>query len=129
VDPRDLESVSEPWRSHFVTPLRVGVFDGADASVVRVENSACGDVLELSCSALDPLRPEVLELRFKGRGCWAVTAVASFLCERLSGRSLAELRAADILGEVERAGGLPRPRAHVVRLYQRALGEVLASRS
>ncbi|QDU85911.1 NifU-like protein [Planctomycetes bacterium Pla163] len=128
MDPRDLESVSEPWRSHLVTPLRVGAFDGAAARVARVENGACGDVLELWCDAPDPLRPDVVELRFKGRGCWAVTAVASFLCERLSGRPLGELRGADLAEEVERAGGLPRPRAHVVRLFQRALDEVLAAR-
>lgn len=121
-----MESVSEPWRSHLVTPRQVGEFDGAAASAVRVENAACGDVLELSCTAPDPQRPELLELRFKGRGCWAVTAVASFLCERLSGRPLAELRELDVANEVERAGGLPRPRAHVVRLFRRALDDVLA---
>ena len=62
------------------------------------------------------------------RGVLKRAACASACCERLEGaeRDTVERFAAQDL--VEELGGLPRPRRHVVGMFQRALDELVRSR-
>ena len=50
---------------HFEHPRNAGTVDGADAAV-RVENPACGVVLEL---ALKLAGERIAEIRFRAKGC------------------------------------------------------------
>lgn len=120
----DLENVSDTWRPHVLEPRRAGRLDAADAMQATARNAACGDVLVLHGA----WRDDRLTLRFQARGCWAVAACASACCERLEGaeRDTVERFAAQDL--VEELGGLPRPRRHVVGMFQRALDELVRSR-
>ncbi|MEZ5978232.1 MAG: iron-sulfur cluster assembly scaffold protein [Planctomycetota bacterium] len=118
----DPESVSVELRRHLLEPLHVGESSGPGARTVIARNDVCGDVLELS-GRFDATGG--LELRFRARGCWAVSTVASLLCERGAGASAAEARALRAVDLVERAGGLPRSRAHAAKLADRALADLL----
>jgi NifU-like protein involved in Fe-S cluster formation len=118
----DLEGVSEGLRDHVRDPRRVAP-PGAPASdvvVVRSSNAACGDELELHGRVVG----DAVELWFRARGCWGVVAVASCLCERLSGSRLEGLGLVDAAAVVADLGGLPRSRAHAATLFQRALSEL-----
>ena len=89
----------------------------------RGENPACGDVLELS-GALDD--GDELRLAFRASACGAVLATASVLCEGVNGADLAAARRFDLAAAVEALGGLPRHRAHALRVVERAFEQVLA---
>jgi len=118
----DLEGVSEGLRDHVRDPRRVAPSGtpASDVVVVRSSNAACGDELELH----GRVAGGAVELWFRARGCWGVVAVASSLCERLSGTPLEALARCDAAAEVAALGGLPRSRAHAATLFQRALGEL-----
>jgi nitrogen fixation protein NifU and related proteins len=107
---------------HFEHPRNAGTVADADASV-RMENPACGDVLELSMK-LDGERIE--EIRFRAKGCVAAMACGSALTELVRGKSLDGAKKM-IREELVRAvGGLPHASEHASHLAMDALGAVLA---
>ena len=106
---------------HFEHPRNAGELSGASAQV-RVENPACGDVLELAVNVADD---RIAEIRFRAQGCVPAMACASALTELAKGRLIEEARA---IGreEVTRAvGGLPAASGHAAQLAVDALRAVL----
>lgn len=126
----DSEGLSDELREHLRTLHGAGdlpaQWSGA-AAVVRAggrgENPACGDVLELS-GALDA--DGRVHLAFRASACGGVMATASVLCAAVEGLELPAARAFDLAAAVEGLGGLPRHRAHALRVVGRAFGQVLA---
>ena len=106
---------------HFQNPRNGGELPGADASV-RVENPACGDVLELS-ARLEQER--IAEIRFRARGCVAAIACSSALTELVRGHTLEEARALERRQVVDAVGGLPNESTHASYLATDALAALL----
>ena len=73
---------------HFEHPRNAGALADADASA-RVENPACGDVLELTVKIADG---RIAEIRFRAKGCVAAMACGSAVTELVSGKTVAEAR-------------------------------------
>ena len=73
---------------HFEHPRNAGTIADADASA-RIENPACGDILELSLK-IDGDR--IAEICFRAKGCVAAMACASALTELVRGKSIGEAR-------------------------------------
>ncbi|MHC4375813.1 MAG: iron-sulfur cluster assembly scaffold protein [Planctomycetota bacterium] len=124
----DSEGLSDGLREHLrrmhgAGDLPSDLSAGAATSRGRGENPACGDVLELS-GALDAAGR--LHLAFRASACGAVLATASVLCEGVVGAELADARRFDLAAAVEGLGGLPRHRAHALRVVGRAFEQVLA---
>lgn len=106
---------------HFQNPRNVGELP-PPAVTVRVENPACGDILQL---AVEWEGQTVREARYRTRGCTASIAAGSALSEWLPGRSreaLGALTAADVETWV---GGLPAASKHVATLCLDAVRALL----
>ena len=106
---------------HFEHPRNAGAVDGADASA-RMENPACGDILELALK-LDGGR--IAEIRFRARGCVAAMACGSALTELVRGKSLDDARRLTREELLRAVGGLPQASSHASHLAMDALDEVL----
>lgn len=124
----DSEELSDGLRHHLRAMHGAGdltgdLLAGSARSRGRGENPACGDVLELSGALDDGGR---LSLAFRASACGAVLATASVLCEGVNGTDLAAARSFDLAAAVEALGGLPRHRAHALRVVERAFEQVLA---
>jgi NifU-like protein involved in Fe-S cluster formation len=106
---------------HFENPRNAGVVERPDATV-RVENPACGDVLELSAK----LRAgTVAEIRFRAKGCVPAMACGSAITELATGKSLEAARKIsreELLGAV---GGVPEASNHASHLALDALRALL----
>jgi len=106
---------------HFERPRNVGEIVGADASV-RVENPACGDIMELT------IRIEagrIAQARYRTRGCVASIACGSALTEMLIGLTLTEAGALQREAVVSALGGLPNESLHASHLAMDALRAAL----
>jgi nitrogen fixation protein NifU and related proteins len=109
---------------HFQNPRNAGNVENADVHI-RMENPACGDVLELSARFASD---RIEEIRFRAKGCVSAMACASALTELLQGTTIAtarELRREDV---VEKVGGLPEASAHAAYLAIDALQALLKNR-
>jgi nitrogen fixation NifU-like protein len=106
---------------HFEHPRNAGVVADADASA-RIENPACGDVLELSVKVADG---RIAEIRFKAKGCVAAMACGSALTELVRGKAVGEARELTREELVREVGGLPQASSHAGHLAMDALGAVL----
>lgn len=107
---------------HFEHPRNSGEL--ASASVrVRVENPACGDLLELAVRAADD---RIEEVRFRAKGCVPAMACASAMTELVKGRSIEEARAVTREDVVEAVGGLPPASGHAAQLAVDSLRAALA---
>ena len=106
---------------HFEHPRNAG--DLADATArVRVENPACGDILELSIKVVDG---RVGEIRFLAKGCVPAMACGSLITEMIAGKTIEEgqgIRKEDVVKEI---GGLPSASGHAAQLAVDALRAVL----
>jgi nitrogen fixation NifU-like protein len=106
---------------HFEHPRNAGAVTDADASA-RMENPACGDVLELTVKVTGG---RIAEIRFRAKGCVAAMACGSALTELVSGKTVDEakkLRREKLLRAV---GGLPRASSHASHLAMDALAAAL----
>jgi nitrogen fixation NifU-like protein len=110
---------------HFEHPRNAGTVADADASV-RVENPACGDVLELTAKLTD-VRGDVRieEIRFRAKGCVASTACGSALTELVCGKTVDEARRLSREELVQAVGGLPQASEHASHLAMDALRAML----
>jgi nitrogen fixation NifU-like protein len=106
---------------HFEHPRNAGAVDGADAAV-RVENPACGDVMELTVRFADGT---IEEIRFRAKGCVASMACGSALTELVSGKTLDEAKRLTRDDVVRAVGGLPRASEHASHLAIDALRALL----
>jgi SUF system NifU family Fe-S assembly protein len=106
---------------HFEHPRNAGTVAGADASV-RVENPACGDVLELTVKLAGS---RIDEIRFRAKGCVASMACGSALTELVQGKTVDEARRVSREELVCAVGGLPQASEHASHLAMDALRAVL----
>jgi nitrogen fixation NifU-like protein len=114
---------SERLLEHFRNPRNAGELE-EPAIRVRVENPACGDILELSAEVEGG---RVRRAAFRARGCTASIAAGSALTEMVMGREvegLAGLKAAEV---EEALGGLAAESKHAAALAAEA-ARVLAKR-
>ena len=112
---------SEAVLDHFRQPRNAGELPDATTSV-EVTNPVCGDVLKLAARVENG---RFADVRFLCRGCTTAIACASFLTERLRGRTLGEARSltADELSHL--LGGLPPATFHGAQLATDALAALL----
>jgi nitrogen fixation NifU-like protein len=106
---------------HFEHPRNAGTVADADASA-RIENPACGDVLELTLKVADG---RIAEIRFKAKGCVAAMACGSAVTELVSGRTVAEAGKFTREELVRAVGGLPTASSHASHLAIDTLAAVL----
>ena len=108
---------------HFEHPRHAGELADATASA-RVENPACGDVLELSVKVVDH---RIDDIRFRAKGCVPAMACASAISELAKGRSIEDARAIQRDDVVSAVGGLPPASGHAAQLAIDALCGVLTA--
>jgi SUF system NifU family Fe-S assembly protein len=106
---------------HFEHPRNAGTVADADVSV-RMENPACGDVLELTMK-VDGGR--IVEIRFRAKGCVASMACGSALTELVRGKTMEEARRLTREELVSTVDGLPHASEHAGYLAMDALRAVL----
>ncbi len=106
---------------HFEYPRNAGAVADADAST-RVENPACGDVLELTVKVAEG---RIAEVRFRAKGCVAAMACGSAVTELVSGKTMDEARKLSREELVRAVGGLPAASSHASHLAMDALAAVL----
>jgi len=98
---------------HFEHPRNSGELPGADA-LVRIENPACGDILELTIKM--DAGGRIAAIGFRAKGCVAAMACASVMTELAKGKSAQEASAIK-KGDIARAvGGLPTASGHAAQL-------------
>jgi nitrogen fixation NifU-like protein len=102
---------------HFEHPRDAGELANPDAQV-RVENPACGDILELSATVRDG---KIVEVRFKAKGCVPAMACGSLITQMATGKSLSEAAAISREAVAEQIGGLPPASGHAAQLAIDAL--------
>ena len=106
---------------HFEHPRNVGEIADADISV-RVENPACGDILQLT---LKLAGGRISEARYRSKGCVASIACGSALTEMVVGLTPAEAAALKREALVTAVGGLPSESIHASHLAIDALHAAL----
>lgn len=116
---------SEQVLDHFEHPRNAGTLAGADVSV-RVENPACGDVLELTAKSVSG---KIEEIRFRSKGCVAAMACGSALTELVRGKTLDAVRGLRREELMRAVGGLPEASSHASHLAMDALAELLGKLS
>lgn len=106
---------------YYLHPRCAGQLDDANLTV-EVENPVCGDTLRLMARLRDGVLQQV---RFKASGCVPAVACASWLAERIQGRSVASLAVIDA-GEIEAGvGGVPAASQHAVAMALEGLRRLL----
>lgn len=106
---------------HFELPRNVGEVENPSSSA-RVENPACGDVMELSLRVQDG---RINEVRYRAKGCVAAIACGSALTELIAGKTIDEARRIRRVELVMGLGGLPTASLHASHLAIDVLGLAL----
>ena len=106
---------------HFENPRNAGSILDPDASV-RIENPACGDLLQLT---LKIAGDKIGEIGFRCKGCVASMACASALTELVQGQSIAAARQLSKQELIDAVGGLPQASGHAADLALDALAAAL----
>lgn len=106
---------------HFEHPRYAGKVAAPDAAV-RVENPACGDILEIT---LKLSGDRIEEIRFLAKGCVASMACASALTEIVQGKIIGEARKLSRKDLIDAVGGLPQASGHAADLALDALAAAL----
>jgi nitrogen fixation protein NifU and related proteins len=106
---------------HFEHPRNSGELSDA-TSRARIENPACGDILELAAKIVDG---HIEEIRFRAKGCVPAMACASAVTELAKGRSINEARAIEKEDVVSAVGSVPPASGHAAQLAIDALRAVL----
>ena len=106
---------------HFEHPRNAGVVADADASA-RLENPACGDLLELTMRVAEG---RIAEIRFRAKGCVAAMACGSAVTDMAIGRTVADAKRLSREELVRAVGGLPAASTHASHLAIDALKAAL----
>ncbi len=106
---------------HFEHPRNAGTVIAAD-STVRIENPACGDILELT---LKIAGDRIEQIRFRAKGCVASMACASAVTELVQGKSVRDARELSREELMQAVGGLPPASNHAAHLAIDALTAAL----
>lgn len=107
---------------HFQYPRNAGELPDATARA-RIENPACGDILELAVRIADG---RIDDIRFRAKGCVPAMACASAVTELARGKSVEQARAIDRQNVVAAVGSLPPASGHAAQLAIDALRAVLS---
>lgn len=107
---------------HFQSPRNAGEVVNPDARV-RLENPACGDILELTARVE---HGTISKIRFRAKGCVPAMACGSLLTSKVEGKTIIE--AAKVTREdlVLEIGGLPEASSHAGYLAVDCLKALLA---
>ena len=103
----------------------------APDSIARLENPACGDILELSLrleKGLEKTKLEakrIAEIRFRAKGCVPAMACGSAITELAKGKNVEEARQVSREELVGKVGGLPQASAHASHLAIDTLAALL----
>jgi len=97
---------------HFQNPRNVGELP-APAVTVKVENPACGDILQLS---VEWSGDTVAQACYRVRGCTASIAAGSALAEWLPGQTRGAVNGLTASQVDQWMGGLPQASQHVATL-------------
>jgi nitrogen fixation NifU-like protein len=106
---------------HFEHPRNSGELPDASAQV-RLENPACGDILELAVKIDAGC---IAGIRFRAKGCVPAMACASATTELAMGKSVADARTIDKAEVIRAVGGLPPASGHAAQMAVDALRAVL----
>jgi len=106
---------------HFEHPRNAGELPDAN-SRARIENPACGDVLELTAKVVDG---GIEDIRFRAKGCVPAMACASAVTELAKGKSVEDARALKKADVITAVGSLPPASGHAAQLAIDALRAVL----
>jgi len=106
---------------HFEHPRNSGELPDHDVRV-RVENPACGDILELAVKMDAGL---IAEIRFRAKGCVPAMACASAMTELATGKSAQQASAIAKEDVVRAVGGVPTASGHAAQLAVDALRAAL----
>lgn len=106
---------------HFEHPRNAGTLAHPHATA-RIENPACGDILEFTANFADG---HIAQIRFRAKGCVASMACASALTELVQGKTLAEARRIGRDDLIRAVAGLPPASAHASHLAMDALESIL----
>ena len=102
---------------HFEHPRNAGELIDADAGV-RVENPACGDVLELTATFE---KGRIRKVRFRAKGCVPAMACGSLVTELATGMTLGEAKKISKATIEHEIGGVPEASGHAAQLASDAL--------
>ncbi|MFZ0312420.1 MAG: iron-sulfur cluster assembly scaffold protein [Candidatus Korobacteraceae bacterium] len=106
---------------HFEHPRNSGELLDPGAHV-RIENPACGDILELFVKIDAGC---IAEIRFRAKGCVPAMACASAITELAKGKSIAKARTLGKEAVIRAVGSLPPASGHAAQLAVDALRAVL----
>jgi nitrogen fixation protein NifU and related proteins len=106
---------------HFQNPRNAGVVEQADATA-RLENPACGDILELS---LHLEGDRIADIRFRAKGCVPAMACGSAVTELAKGKSVEVARESRSEPLAQKVGWLPEASGHAGQLAIDALRALL----
>jgi nitrogen fixation NifU-like protein len=106
---------------HFQKPRNGGEVASPDSSA-RLENPACGDILELTLK-LEGNR--IADIRFRAKGCVPAMACGSAITELVKGRSVEEARQISREDLLQRVGGVPQASRHACHLAMDTLAALL----
>lgn len=108
---------------HFERPRNVGDIENATAKA-KMENPACGDVLEL---ALRVSEGRIEEVRYRAKGCVPAIACGSALTEMIAGKTISDARKVRRVELVMKLGGLPTASLHASHLAIDVLTKALTA--
>jgi nitrogen fixation NifU-like protein len=106
---------------HFQNPRNAGEVEAPDRAG-RLENPACGDILELTLK-LEGRR--IADIRFRAKGCVPAMACGSAITELAKGKNVDEARQVSREELVKKVGGLPPASAHASHLAIDTLAALL----
>lgn len=106
---------------HFQHPRNAGAVEQPDATA-RLENPACGDILELSVK-LD--EGTIADIRFRAKGCVPAMACGSAITELIMGKSIDAAREIGREELIRKVGELPEASGHAAHLAIDTLRELL----
>ena len=111
---------------HFQNPRNAGEIEAPDRTA-RLENPACGDILELSLK-LEKTKLEdrrIAEIRFRAKGCVPAMACGSAITELAKGQTVEAARQISREELVRKIGGLPQASDHASHLAMDTLAALL----
>jgi nitrogen fixation NifU-like protein len=116
---------------HFENPRNAGEVEAPDATA-RLENPACGDILELSvrleATKLEGKRisdRRIIDIRFRAKGCVPAMACGSALTELIQGKTIEQARQMSREELVRKVGGVPQASTHASHLAMDTLAALL----
>ena len=106
---------------HFQNPRNAGTIEAPDRTA-RLENPACGDILELTLK-LEGNR--IADIRFRAKGCVPAMACGSAITELIKGKRVDEARRLSREELIQKVNGLPPASTHASQLAMDTLAALL----